>query len=90
MKYVLKLYISGETERAKTAKEEAYVLSNYYYNGGYEIELEIVDISKNLTVVKSEGVFVTPTLERIFPPPRRRVIGQFSDVEKVFSYLEIE
>lgn len=90
MKYVLKLYVSGETERAKTAKEEAFVLSNYYYNGGYEIELEIVDILKLKTAVKSEDVFVTPTLERIFPPPRRRVIGQFSDVQKVLSYLGIE
>jgi len=87
MKYVLKLYISGESERAKTAKEEAHALSNYYYNGGYEIELEIVDVLKNKDAIKNDAVFILPTLERVFPLPRRRVVGQFSDVQKVFSYL---
>lgn len=75
---------------AKTAKDEAYALSNYHYNGGYEIELEIVDVLKNKDAVKNDDVFILPTLERVFPLPRRRVVGQFSDMQKVLSYLGIE
>jgi circadian clock protein KaiB len=53
-------------------------------------ELQIVNVLKNPELATKENVFATPTLIREAPPPPLRVVGDFTDRERVLAALELE
>ena len=87
MKYRLRLYINGETPRGQRAKWELREFCEQHLKG--QCELEVIDVSKNPAAAEEDKILATPTLVRIAPSPSRRMIGDFTNMERVAQTLEL-
>lgn len=47
------------------------------------VELEVVDVLRQPARALADAVFVTPTLLRVQPPPRRTMIGTLQDLDQL-------
>ncbi|HUQ99985.1 MAG TPA: circadian clock KaiB family protein [Gemmatimonadaceae bacterium] len=86
-KYLLTLYVTGSSPRAKIAIANLDRLCKEELLGQYE--LEIVDVLEDPQRAEDEKILATPTLIKNLPLPLRRVIGDLSDKEKVLLGLEV-
>ena len=86
-KYILKLYVTGQTARARAAIENLERLCREDLAGEYE--LQVIDVLENPQLAEDDRVLATPTLIKQLPPPLRRVIGDLSDKEKVLFGLDV-
>lgn len=88
MKFVLKLYVTGRTINSQNAIENLKaILGEPVLKGKYE--LEVIDILKDPKLAEDERILATPALDKKLPLPARRIIGDLSDKEKVFSGLDL-
>jgi circadian clock protein KaiB len=86
--YLLELYVTGETARARVAmKNLRRVCDSELGAGAYEVV--IVDVLQDPERAEAERVLATPTLIRRFPPPVCRVIGDLSDSATLKTALEL-
>ncbi|NJK27482.1 MAG: circadian clock protein KaiB, partial [Coleofasciculaceae cyanobacterium SM2_3_26] len=82
--YVLRLFVSGYspvTER--TLQKLHQVLERSL---GQPYTLKVVDIVKHPEEAETHHISATPTLLKIWPPPVRQIVGEFSG-EKLFEVL---
>ncbi len=86
-KYVLKLYVTGQTPNAIRAISNLKKLMAEELKGIYE--LQIIDVIKNPQLAEDHKILATPTLARVLPEPIRRIIGDLSDKEKVLLGLDL-
>lgn len=86
-KYLLTLYVTGTSPRAKIAITNLQHLCENELEG--QFELEIVDVLENPQRAEDEKILATPTLIKQLPLPLRRVIGDLSDRDKVLVGLEV-
>ena len=86
-KYVLKLYITGQTTNSVKAIQNLKKILSGELKDVYE--LKIIDVLKNPQLAEDEKILATPTLSRVLPPPVKRIIGDLSDKEKVLLGLDI-
>lgn len=87
-RYVLKLYVTGRTQRAQAAIDNLRRLCRDELADEYE--LEIIDVLEQPQLAEDEKILATPTLIKQLPPPLRRVIGDLSDRDKVLLGLNLE
>lgn len=87
-KYLLKLYVTGETPRAAVAIANLRRICDEELEGEYE--LEIIDVLVDPQLAEDEKILATPTLIKNLPPPLRRVIGDLSDTDKVLLGLDLQ
>ena len=85
--YILKLYVSGTSPRAKTAIANLQRICEEELKGQYT--LEIIDVLQHPEAAETDRILATPTLVKQLPPPLRRVIGDLSDKDKVLLGLEV-
>ncbi len=88
VKYVLKLYVAGDTGKSRQAIANLRNECEKYLRGRYE--LEIIDISKQPTVARDEQVIAAPTLVKSLPLPIRRLIGDMSETDRVRVGLDLQ
>jgi circadian clock protein KaiB len=86
VKYVLKLYVTGETPRSQTALKNLKETLDEDYKGVYS--LKVIDVIKQPQLAEDDKILATPTLIKILPPPVARIIGDLSDREKVLLGLD--
>jgi circadian clock protein KaiB len=86
-KYLLRLYISGITNRSVIAITNLKKICEEYLEGRYE--LEVIDLYKNPKLAKDEQIIAAPTLIKKLPLPFRRIIGDMSNKEKVLIGLDL-
>ena len=86
-KYVLRLFITGNTSKSVLALTNLKKICEKYLEGRYD--LEVIDLYKNPDLAKDEQIIAAPTLIKKLPLPFRRIIGDMSDIEKVLLGLEI-
>lgn len=86
-KVVLKLYVSGKSPRYKCVIEEAHRICEKL--SGYDVQLEVIDISEHPEVAAEDNILATPTLMKKLPPPIRRIIGDLFDPDKVLMILDL-
>jgi len=86
-KYVLRLFITGTTNKSIIALANLRKICEEYLEGRYE--LEVIDLYKNPDLAIAEQIVAAPTLIKKLPLPFRRIIGDMSDVEKVLAGLEV-
>ena len=86
-KYLLKLFITGQTLRSKNAISNLHRI--FEKELGAEYELSIIDVLERPQVAEDEKILATPTLIREYPPPVRRIIGDLSDTKQVLLGLEL-
>ncbi len=87
-KCILKLYITGKTQRSDQTITNLKKI--YEYEPCQEYELEIIDVLEHPQLAAKDKILATPTLIKELPPPIRRIIGDFSDSEKVLIGLDLQ
>ncbi len=86
-KYILKLYITGQTSRSEKAISNLKEICEKDLSDKYTIK--IIDVLQQPDLAEDEKIFVTPTLIKEIPPPIRRIIGDLSNKDKVIVGLDI-
>jgi len=87
-KYVLKLYVTGDTPRSNKAISNLNQLCQANLENQFKII--IIDVLKQPDIAEKEKIIVTPTLVKESPLPQMRIIGDLSDVETVLMGLGID
>ncbi|HET7306543.1 MAG TPA: circadian clock KaiB family protein [Gammaproteobacteria bacterium] len=87
MHYLLRLYITGSTPRSTRAIENIRGICEDHLKGRYE--LEVIDIYQHPESAAEAQIIAAPTLIKKLPAPLRRVIGDLSDHDKIFTGLNI-
>ena len=86
-KLVLQLYVSGMSPKSMEAIENIKRLCDEHLNDAFE--LEIIDIYKNPDVASQQQIIFSPSLIKNLPLPKKTLVGNFSDEEKVIKALGI-
>ena len=86
-KYILKLYIIGETTLSKRAIKNLQQLCALPELEDYS--MEVINLAEQPQLAEQEKILATPLLIKELPEPIRRVIGDLSDQEKVLVGLDV-
>ena len=86
-KWILRLYIAGQTPRAVTAFNNLKSICEDQLKGNYTIE--VIDLLKNPQLARDEQILAIPTLVRKLPVPMRKIIGDLSNTEAVLVGLDL-
>lgn len=84
-KLILQLFVSGMSPKSMEAIENARRI--FEENCGEFFELEIVDLYKNPEAALAHHVVFTPSLIKSLPLPKKILIGNLADSEKVIKAL---
>jgi len=87
-KYILRLYVSGATDKSARAIENIRRICEEHLKGRYE--LEVTDIYQHPEKARSEQIIAAPTLIKKLPLPLRKFIGDLSDSERILVGLELK
>jgi circadian clock protein KaiB len=86
-KYVLKLYVSGNSPKSTRAVSNIREICEQYLKGRYE--LEVIDIYQQPELARSEQIIAAPTLVKKLPMPLRRLIGDLTRTERIKVSLDL-
>lgn len=87
-KYILKLYLEGDSENAKkTLLNLEEMLNSNQLKGMYK--LQIIDVVKDPERAFKDRIMVTPTLIKQLPLPVKRLIGDLSNKGNVLLGLDL-
>ena len=87
-KWILRLYIAGQTLKASTALSNLKLICEDQLKGKYQIE--VIDLLKQPQLARDNQILAVPTLVRKLPIPVRRIIGDLSDKERVLVGLDLK
>jgi len=87
-KYVLRLYVTGTTNRSVLAITNLKKICEEYLGGRYE--LQVIDLYQIPGLAKDEQIIAAPTLIKKLPLPFRSIIGDMSNKEKVLLGLDLK
>lgn len=85
-KYLLKLYVSGNTFRSR--KAIANLKAFCQGKSIPENSIEIVDLLQHPEIAEARKILITPTLVKEFPLPQEKIIGDLSNTEILSLVLE--
>lgn len=86
--YHFLLFISGMSAKSARAIENLRKICDSHLPGNYR--LEIVDITSDREKALAYEIIGIPTLIKISPDPKRIILGDLSETEKVMRILELE
>lgn len=81
------LYVAGETPRTHRAIENLRRLAEGDLQG--RCQVEVIDVLSHPDRAEDERILATPTLIKSSPPPRRRITGDLSDLDKVLAVIGV-
>lgn len=87
-KYVFKLFISGMSVKSVRALENFNAIASAYLYGKHEVE--IIDVAKDRQKAAEYQIFAVPALLKLSPAPRRTILGDLSETDKVLKLLDLE
>lgn len=87
-KYVLRLYVTGQTPRSLKSIENLQRLCEKHLPGRFD--LEVIDIYQQPALAAEGQIIAAPTLIKAMPLPLRRLVGDFSDAERVVLGLDLK
>lgn len=86
--FVFALYVTGRTRRSERASVNLRKLcADRLPTGAFEIE--IIDVLDHPLRAEKDRVIATPTVIRLHPLPRRRVIGDLSIADQAAHALDL-
>lgn len=86
-KYLLKLYITGQTPRSQRAIDNLRRICEGELGG--QFEMVVIDVLERPQLAEDEKILATPTVVKELPAPIRRIIGDLSDTERVLLGLDL-
>jgi circadian clock protein KaiB len=87
MKYMIKLYVTGQTPRSQQAIANLRQICEEELRGEYE--LVVIDVLERPQLAEDEKILATPTVVKELPHPIRRIIGDLSDSDRVLLGLDL-
>ena len=85
VRYVLRLYVTGATDRSSRAITNIRWFCERYLKGRYD--LRVVDIYQQPSLAQTHEIIAAPTLVKSEPLPPKRLVGDFSDRERLVAGL---
>lgn len=85
--YILRLFVSGTSPNSVRAINNLQIICESHLKDRYE--LEIIDVHQQPLLVQSEDVAAVPMLIKKSPAPKRRMVGDMSEEDKVLKGLGI-
>ena len=85
--YVLRLYVAGQTPRSLQAFANLKEICETHLKGRYRIE--VVDLLQNPALARGDQILALPAVVRQLPPPVKKIIGDFSNAERVLVGLDL-
>lgn len=82
-----RLYVMGRTSRASLAEEQLRALCQGRLPDRFEVE--VVDVAERPDLAEAERIVATPTLDRISPEPRLRVVGDLGSRDRLALVLDL-
>ncbi len=86
-KYILKLFIAGNTVKSNRAIAALHEVCEQYLQGRYE--LVVIDIYQQPELARGEQIIAAPTLIKQLPLPLRRLIGDLARTERIMVGLNL-
>lgn len=86
-KWILRLYVAGQTSKAITALKNLKSICELQLKGKYFIE--VIDLLKNPKIGREEQIVAIPTLMRKLPLTGKLIIGDLSNTASVLSGLNL-
>ena len=86
-KYVIKLYVTGQTPRSLQAIANLRRICDVELGGTYE--MAVIDVLERPQLAEDEKILATPTVVKELPHPIRRIIGDLSDSDRVLLGLDL-
>lgn len=87
-RWILRLYVAGETARSITAFANLKKICDQYLANRHSIE--VIDLSKQPELAQNDQIVALPTLVRKLPTPVRRVIGDLSNLDRVLVGMDLK
>jgi circadian clock protein KaiB len=87
-RWVLKLYVAGQTPRSTAALENLRSICENHLGGRYTIE--VIDLAENPRLARTDQIVAVPTLVRKLPEPMRKIIGDLSNQDRVIVGLRLD
>ncbi|HEU5274302.1 MAG TPA: circadian clock KaiB family protein [Xanthobacteraceae bacterium] len=85
--YVLRLFVTGHTEKSVRAVRNITRLCEKHLQGAYK--LEVIDVYQQPELAAEHQLVAAPTLFKVLPLPPRKMIGDMSDTGRVLAGLGI-
>ena len=86
-KWILRLYVAGQTPKAITAFTNLKKICEEKLDGKFSIE--VIDLLINPQLGAEDQILALPTLVRKLPVPVRKIIGDLSNTERVLVGLDL-
>lgn len=86
--FVLRLYVTGMTERSSRAIRNLKKICEEQLTGSYD--LKVIDLYDEPGAAAAAGIAATPTVVKSLPLPIRRMIGDLSDQAAVLEGLDLK
>jgi len=83
--YVLKLFVTGSTPRSLDAIARVKSICEEEIAGRYT--LQVIDVHQEPELAEQDQIIALPTLLKTLPSPLRKILGSFSEREKVLAVL---
>lgn len=77
--YSFRIFVTGGSLRSQRAAANLRSLCAAALGDGFAIE--VVDVLERPELAEQERIIATPTVQRLSPPPSRRVVGDLSDFD---------
>ena len=88
VKFMLFLYVAGETQKSLSAIDNLRKICAQHLEG--RCRIKVVDLLKNPKLAREYQILALPTLVRQLPSPIRKIIGDLSNTERVLVGLDIK
>jgi circadian clock protein KaiB len=85
--YLFTLFVAGASDLSRRAIANISELFEFNLAGRYD--LEVVDVYRDRAATTASNVLAAPTLVRESPLPKRRLVGDLSDTERVLRVLGV-
>ncbi len=85
--YLLRLYVAGQTPKSLQAFANLKAICETHLQGRYRIE--VVDLLQNPALARGDQILALPAVVRQLPPPVKKIIGDFSNAERVLVGLDL-
>jgi circadian clock protein KaiB len=83
----LRLYVAGPNPKSSVAFRNLKKFCEEHMASRYRIE--VIDLMRHPQLAQGDQIFALPTLVRRLPAPIRKVIGDLSNIERVFVGLDL-
>lgn len=85
VRYVLRLYVTGATDRSLRAVANLRKFCERHLEGRYD--LRVVDIYQQPSLAQAQQIIAAPTLVKSEPLPPKRLVGDLSDQKRLGASL---